>query len=171
MTDIMKDRHIIGLIESAPLASLTEQDLTAIRAHTDSCSGCLRAFQAAQVSALMLKERAAAEFEPSPFFQTRVMATLRERQANESWANSWALSRLWRAAGALTSSMVATVAALAILTFVIPGSQVGSGTQVSSLSNSYSAEEVVLDQNPQLDEQLSDGQLLGTIYGAEEDAR
>jgi anti-sigma-K factor RskA len=168
----MRDEHIISLIESAPFASLTEEDLTAIRAHTDRCSNCLGAFQAAQVSALMLKERAEAEFEPSPFFHTRVMATLRERQAaNESGANSWALSRLWRAAGALTSSMVATVAALAVLTFVIPGSQVGSGTPVSSLANSYSAEEVMLDQNPQLDEQLSDGQLLGTIYDGEEEAR
>jgi anti-sigma-K factor RskA len=168
----MRDEHIISLIERAPLASLTEQDLTAIRAHTDHCSSCLGAFQAAQVSALMLKERAAAEFEPSPFFHTRVMATLRERQAaNKSWANSWALGRLWRAAGVLTSSMVATVAALAVLTFVIPGGQAPSGTQVSSLANSYSAEEVILDQNPQLDEQLSDGQLLGTLYDGEEEAR
>jgi anti-sigma-K factor RskA len=168
----MKDEHIINLIESAPLASLTEHDLEAIRVHADHCAGCLRAFQAAQVAAHLLKERAAAEFEPSPFFHTRVMATLRERQtANESWANSWALGRLWRAAGALASTMVATVAALAVLTFVIPGSQVASGPQLSSLSNSYSAEEVLLDQNPQLDEQLSDGQLLTTIYSGDEETR
>lgn len=161
----MKDEHIIGLIESEPLASLSEQDLTAIRAHTSQCSDCLRAFQAAQVSAFMLKERAAAEFEPSPFFHTRVMATLRERQAANG---SWALSRLWRAAGALASSMVATVAALAVLTFVIPGTQVTTGTQVSSLPNTYSAEEVMLDQSTQLDEQISDGQLLTTLYDGEE---
>ena len=67
--------------------------------------------------------------------------------------------------------MVATVAALAVLTFVTPGSQVASGPQLSSLSNIYSAEEVLLDQSPQLDEQLSDGQLLTTIYGGEEEAR
>jgi biotin carboxyl carrier protein len=168
----MRDEHIISLIESAPLASLSENDLTAIRAHTDQCSGCLRAFQAAQVSALLLQERAAETFEPSPFFHTRVLATLRERQAaNGSWANSWALGRLWQTAGALASSMVATVAALAVLTFVIPGSQVASGQQLSSLANNYSAEEVILDQNPQPDEQLSDGQLLTTIYSGEEEAR
>jgi hypothetical protein len=168
----MRDEHIISLIESTRLASLSENDLTAIRAHTDHCSGCLRAFQAAQVSALLLMERAAETFEPSPFFPTRVLATLRERQAaNGSWANSWALGRLWRAAGALASSMVATVAALAVLTFVIPGGQVASGPQLSSLSNIYSAEEVILEQSPQLDEQLSDGQLLTTIYGGEEEAR
>ncbi len=168
----MRDEHIISLIESAPLASLSENDLTAIRAHTDQCSGCLRAFQAAQVSALLLQERAAETFEPSPFFHTRVLATLRERQAaNGSWANSWALGRLWQTAGALASSMVATVAALAVLTFVIPGSEVASGPQLSSLANNYSAEEVILDQNPQPDEQLSDGQLLTTIYSGEAEAR
>ncbi len=168
----MRDEHIISLIESAPLASLSENDLAAIREHTGDCSGCLRAFQAAQVSALLLKERAAETFEPSPFFNTRVLATLRERQAaNGAWTESWALGRMWRAAGALASSMVATVAALAVLTFVIPSSQVTSGPQVSSLSNAYSAEEVILDQSPQLDEQLSDGQLLTTIYGEEEEAR
>ena len=173
----MRDEHIISLIESAPLASLSENDLAAIHAHIGDCSGCLRAFQAAQVSALLLKERAtetrAAEtFEPSPFFTTRVLATLRERQAaNGAWAQSWALGRMWRAAGALASSMVATVAALAVLTFVIPASQVTSGPQVSSLSNAYSAEAVILDQSPELEEQLSDGQLLTTIYGEEEEAR
>lgn len=163
----MRDEHIISLIESAPLASLSENDLTAIRAHTDHCSGCLRAFQAAQVSALLLKERVVGAFEPSPFFQTRVMATLRERQA----ASSWSWSRLWRSAGALASSMVATVAALAVLTFVIPGSQVASGPQVSSLANNYSAEEVLLNQSEQLDEPVSDAQVLSTIYSGEEEAR
>jgi anti-sigma-K factor RskA len=164
----MRDEHILGLIENEPLASLSESDLAAIRAHTDHCSGCLRVFQAAQVAALLLKERVAETFEPSPFFQTRVLANLRERQAANG---AWALGRLWRSAGALASSMVATVAALVVLTFVISGSEVASGPQVSSLSNGYSAEEVILDQSPELDEQLSDGQLLTTIYGVEDEAR
>jgi anti-sigma-K factor RskA len=167
----MRDEHIISLIEKAPLASLREKDLAAIRVHTDHCSDCLRAFQAAQISALLLKERAAEVFEPSPFFHTRVMATLKERQANGSWANSWALGRMWRAAGALASTMAATVAALAVLTFVIPGSQVTSGPQpVSSLSSNYSAEEVLLNQSEQADEPLSDAQVLNTIYDGEEEA-
>ena len=163
----MRDEHIISLIEKAPLASLSETDLTAIRAHADHCTDCLRAFQAAQISALLLKERAAEVFEPSPFFHTRVMAIMRERQANGSWANSWGLGRMWRAAGALASTMVATVAALAVLTFVIPGNQVTSGPQVSSLS-SYSAEEVLLNHSEQSDEPLSDAQVLNTIYDGEE---
>ena len=35
-----------------------------------------QAFQAARVSQLLLKERAAVDLEPSPFFHTRVLATL-----------------------------------------------------------------------------------------------
>jgi hypothetical protein len=166
----MRDEHIITLIENAPFASLSENELTAIRAHTDHCADCLRAFQVAQISSLLLKERAAEVFEPSPFFPTRVMANLREHQAG-SWTNSWTLGRMWRAAGALASTMVATVVALAVLTFVIPASQVTSGPQqVSFLSDSYSAEEVLLNQSDQLDEPLSDAQILNTIYDGEEEA-
>ena len=160
----MRDEHIINLLENSPLRSLSENDLTVIRLHTESCSGCLQAFQAAQVSQALLTERAAVEFQPSPFFHTRVLATLRERQtANDSWA----FTRLWRSAGALASSMVATVATLAILTFVIPDAPVAT-SQVSSLPNSYSAEEVLLEQTPQSDE-VSDAQLLNSIYGGDEE--
>jgi anti-sigma-K factor RskA len=161
----MRDEHIIIIIENAPLASLGEDDLRAIRAHTRSCSDCLRAFQAAQVSQRLLKERAAVEFEPSPFFQTRVLATWREREAAN---NSWAFSRMWRSAGALASSMAAAVALLAVLTFVVPDNQLAS-QQMSTLPNAYSAEEVILDQTAQA-EDLSDGQLLSTIYGEDEEA-
>jgi hypothetical protein len=157
----MKDEHIISLLEGAPLRSLSENDLTVIRVHSENCSDCFKAFQAAQVSSLLLIERAAVEFEPSPFFHTRVLATLRERQAV---SDSWAFGRLWRTAGALASSMVATVAMLAIVTFIIPETQVAS----SQLSNSYSAEEVILEQAPQTEE-VSDAQLLSSIYGEDEE--
>ena len=159
----MKDKHIISLIDEVPVSGLCESSLTIIHAHVDQCLDCRQAFQAAQVSGLLLRERAAAEYEPSPFFQTRVMATLRERQAaNEQWA--W--SRMWRAAGALASSMVATVAALAVLTFVIPG-QTTITSETTALST-YSAEEVILNHG-ESDDQVSDGQVLTTLYDAEED--
>lgn len=162
----MKDEHIISLIDSGPLAGLSEIDLATIRVHTDHCSDCLRSFEAAQVSTLLLQERASETFEPSPFFHTRVMATLRERQGEGALAPLWTLARLWRSAGALASTMLATVAALAVLTFVIPGSELGPAYQpVSSLAHNYSAEEVILDENAQPEEQLSDDQLLTTIYG------
>jgi hypothetical protein len=158
----MRDEHIISLIENTAIASLSENDLTAIQAHARNCPNCLQAFEAAQVSGFLLKERAAVDFEAPPFFQTRVLAAIRERQGVN---DAWAFGRLWRAAGALASSMVATVAALAFLTFVVPDTQVVS--QVSSLSNGYSAEEVILDQTPQ-SEDVSEGQLLTTIYEGDE---
>lgn len=163
----MSKNHIISLIESGPLASLSESDLNAIRVHADDCLDCRRAFEAAQISVLLLKERAAEILEPSPFFHTRVLATLRERQIA---GGQWGLSKVWRAAGALASSMVATVAALAALTFVIPGSQTVSGPQeMTSALNTYSAEEVLLDQGEALNNQASEGQILTTLYGLEDE--
>ncbi len=160
----MKDKHIINLIESARLSDLSKSDLSEVRAHADECAGCHQAFEAAQIAALLLKERAAETFEPSPFFHTRVMATLRERQTtNEQWA--W--TRMWRAAGALASSMAATVAALAVLTFVIPSQNTTVTPETTALS-AYSAEELILNYGD-YDDQVSDGQVLTTLYEAEED--
>ena len=161
----MRDEHIISLIENTSLASLSDNDQTMIRAHTKDCSNCFRAFEAAQVSLRLLKERAAvqaaSDFGPSPFFHTRVLATLRERQAVN---DSWAFGRLWRAAGALASSMVVTVATLAFLTFVIPDTQLATVSQPGP-----SAEEVILDQAQS--EEVSEGQVLRTIYGGDEETR
>lgn len=162
----MSKNHIINLLESAPLASLSESDLTLIRAHTHDCVDCRRAFESAQISKLLLKERAAETFEPPPFFHTRVLATLRER---ETAGGLWGWSKVWRAAGALASSMVATVAALAVLTFVIPGSQT-TGPQEMSALNAYSAEEMLLDHGEAFNDQVSEDQILTTLYGAEDEA-
>lgn len=163
----MRDEHIIGIIENAPLSSLSEDELTNIRAHAEECAACRRAFEATQISTLLLRTRAAETIEPSPFFQTRVLAALRERQAVTETS---ALRRLWNATGALVSSMAATVAALAILTAFVPGSQPAAGPQeVASAYNSYSAEEVLLDQVDAPENQMSYGQVLSTLYESDDD--
>jgi anti-sigma-K factor RskA len=165
---MMSKNHIISLIESAPLASLSESDLNSIRTHTVDCADCRRAFEAARISMLLLKEGGGETFEPSPFFHTRVLATLRERQAA---GDQWGWSKVWRAAGALASSMVATVAALAVLTFVIPANQTGSVTHdITSSLNAYSAEEVLLDQGGAFNDQVSEDQILNTLFGAEDES-
>jgi anti-sigma-K factor RskA len=163
----MRDEHIISIIENAPLSSLSESEWENIRSHADQCPRCRRAFEAAQITLLLLKERAAETIEPSPFFQTRVLAALRERQAaNETSA----LKRLWNATGALVSSMAAMVAALAILTVFAPGSQPTPGSQqVASAYNSYSAEEVLFDQSDVNADQMSYGQVLSTLYDSDDD--
>ena len=160
----MKTEHVISILESQPFASLSENDLGQIRAHAVTCTSCRAAYEAALLSAALLQERAAQDFEPSPFFQTRVLAALRERRAENQ---SWAWSRLWRTAGGLASSMVATVATLAILTFVVPGTPNpdSPGPAVSA----YSTEALVLNGNSVPDDQLSNSDVLATLYETEDD--
>jgi len=160
----MINEHVIGMLESKRFGRLDENDRAQIHAHAQACDSCRRAFEAAQVSALLLQERAAEDFEPPPFFQTRVLAALRERQsANETWA--W--SRLWRTAGGLASSMVATVATLAVLTFVVPSTQ-NADSQTPSV-NAYSTEAVVLDEKGTPEDQISNNDVLATLYETDDD--
>ncbi len=155
----MKEEHIIDVLESTSLAALNEGELNTIRAHVSVCQACAKAYEAAQLSTLLIRERAAEAVEPSPFFQTRVMAAWRERQAGNSPL------RMWKAAKALVSAMAATVAALAVLTFVVPD----TGSEVQQVaSNGYSAEEVILGQEGSSPEQMSYEQVLTTLYSAED---
>lgn len=162
----MNNEHIIKLIENKAWSELTDSDMATARAHISVCESCSQAWQAARISALLLKERAAQTFAPTPFFETRVLAALREQQ-NQQW--TWA--RMWRATGALASSMVATVAAIAVLTFVMPSSPGDSvSSELTSASNTYSAEEVILNQGTVADnqnDQESDAQVLTTLYDEE----
>lgn len=159
----MKDNHIIDLLEKAPFASLTESEHREIRAHSVDCDGCARAYKAAVVASSLLKEGAGEVFEPSPFFQTRVMAAIREQQSEPR-----GFAKVWRAAGALVSSMTATVALLAVLSFMVPATQ---STADAAALDGYSAEEVILDHTEIAQEQVSDAELLSTLYPADEDER
>jgi hypothetical protein len=162
---MMKDEHIIEILDGAPFAALDERDVARIRDHTSSCDDCLRAFQAAQVASTFIHERAAATVEPSPFFQTRVLALLREKRAGQ---DAWGLGRMWRAAGALVSSMAATVAILAVLSFVVPGEDAALNSTAISTPNAYPIEAVFLDDNDSQDDQ-SDAQVLTTLYESDEE--
>lgn len=158
----MKENHIIELIDNRSFASLNESERARIQTHAASCLSCARAYEATQIASSLLQARAGEVVEPSSFFHTRVMAALREQQ-NEVPA----FKRLWQAAGALVSSMTAAVALLAVFSFVIPGTQT-SGTAQASVSNGYSAEEVILNQHDLQDEQASDAQVLTNLYDSED---
>jgi anti-sigma-K factor RskA len=161
----MKNAHVMGILEAKPFAALDSNDLAQIRVHAEGCESCRQAYEAARLSALLLQERAVETFEPSPFFQTRVLAALRERQTtNETWA--W--SRLWRTAGGLASSMIAAVATLAILTFVVPGTQTAESPDPATAFNAYSTEAVVLDESALSNDPLSDSEVLTTLYGPDD---
>jgi hypothetical protein len=160
----MKEQHIIGVLESTRFANLSERDHAAIRAHSAKCDECARAYKVASVSASLLENRMAETVEPSPFFHTRVMAAIREKQNDVP-----ALARMWRAAGALVSSMAAAVVLFAVLSFAISGEQALLGE--ASASTRYSAEALILDEAEEGLEQASDAQVLNTLYAVDEDAR
>lgn len=157
----MRDEHIKKLLDEAPLKSLGKAELAAVRAHAEVCEDCRRAVAAAQLSALMLKTRARESFEPSPFFQTRVLAALRERRGAEE---GWTLARLWKSAGLLVSSLAATTAALAVFTFVAPSEP----AVAQEVAGTYSAESVIFDEGA--DEQMTDDQVMTSLYGSEDEA-
>ena len=161
----MRDQHVIDILESAPLAQLGERELSAVRAHVEVCAPCGRAYEAAQVASLLVRERAARTFEPSPFFQTRVLAALRERQA--ALPEALSLGRLWRAAGALVSSLATAVVLLGGLTLfgLMPTTD---ATQQAA--DPYSAEAVIFEQAELSDDEINYGQVFSTIYESDEDA-
>lgn len=161
----MRDEHIKRMLDETPLSSLSGGELERARAHAGACADCGRAFEAARASSSMLKARASETFEPSPFFQTRVLAQLRERRAAEE---GWTLARLWKSAGLLVSSMAATVAALAVFTFVAPQQEVNA--QDLAAGGPYTAETLILDESDGADEQMTDGQVFTTLYDSDEDS-
>ena len=161
----MRDGHVIEILESGPFDSLTDAELDEVRAHAAGCDGCRLAYDAARVSSALLRERVAESFEPPPFFQTRVLAALRERQAEQAWA----LPRLWKAAGAVFASMLTTVAALGALTFLAPGELESNAAEETAAEEVYSVEESVLAQGGAADEEMTYDQVLSVVYEPEDD--
>jgi hypothetical protein len=60
--------------------------------------------------------------------------------------------------------MVATVATLAILTFVIPGTQISESQNSAPALNAYSTDAVMFDNGSLPDDQISDSDVLATLY-------
>jgi hypothetical protein len=156
-------KHITEILDNASIAALSDNELNEVRAHALECESCRSAYEAARLSAVVLKSRAQVVVEPSPFFQTRVMAALREQRETESVP---AFSRMWKSAKLLVSSMALTTAALGVLSFVLPGTAITADDQALS---AYSAESVIMGQTA--DDQLTYEQVLSTIYEDDDDAR
>ncbi len=156
----MKEKCIIEVLDNGSILSLSEIELERVRVHTRECESCRGAYEAARVSTLVIRSRAASAVEPSPFFQTRVLAALREQQAVESVP---AILRLWTSARALVASMAVTTAALAVLSFFVTAPTPAPEQQTASV---FSADSVIMDQGS--DEQMSYEQVLSTIYEEDE---
>ena len=155
----MKQNHITDILDKEPLANLSEQELSTIGEHVKNCIACDGAYQAAQLSELLVKERVAEITEPSPFFQTRVMAAWREQQATNRTS---IFARWWKPAGALVSALALTTAALAALTFTIPESTSPPAVETIAESTVLGAEN---------EDQMTEEQMLSAMYVDEEEAR
>ena len=158
----MKDKHIIEVLDNSSILSLSESELSEVQAHVRDCVSCRDAYEAARLSTIILQNRAEATIEPSPFFQTRVMAAWREQQAAETVPAMW---RLWSSAKALVSTMAVTTAALAVLSFMMPAPATPAIDQTAS---ALSAESVIMGAS---DEQMTYDQVLSTIYEDDDEAR
>lgn len=165
----MKENHIADILDNTPLADLSDSELQTIQAHAATCIDCERAYTAASISALLIKERtgeaAQHTLNANPFFETRVLAAWREQQAS---VGAWNLRRLWNATGAIVASMAATTAALAVLTFVAPADN-ATNQQIAAVVP-YSAETVVLDQD-QDDNQWTNDQVINAIYADDDEGK
>src|SRR3569832_2105916 len=135
MASNQMNKHITEILDRASIAALSEGDLNEVRAHVLECMACRDAYEAARLSAVVLQNRAQVVIEPSPFFQTRVMAALREQQAVESVP---AMLRLWRSAKALVSTVAVTTATLAVISFMQPSQTTPAIDQTASANSEYS---------------------------------
>jgi hypothetical protein len=158
----MRDDHIINMLEEQGVGRLSEAEISVIESHTSGCQDCLRAYEAARISAALIQSRAAETVEASPFFKTRVMAAIRERRLSTEQP---AIVRMWRAAGSLVSTMAVLVVILVGMTVFNfdTDSQVQNPELIAGQSI-YSAEYVLFDQGEADDDGLQYDQVLATIY-------
>lgn len=156
----MRENHIVNLLEEYPLGSLSVAELDIVKAHTAVCSKCLRAYEASQASLLLLQERASVIVEPPPFFQTKVLAAIREQ--NLAPRRLGFLS-IWQTARPLVASMGAIIMMLLALSFFADSPQLSTEPPDLASMNDDSAEWVVVDRDDHADE-MTYSQALTVLY-------
>jgi anti-sigma factor RsiW len=154
----VKNEHILDILDEKAFGELSEAERNVIENHTAKCSACLQAYQSAKITSLLLKTSVTQNFEPSPFFHTRVMANLREKQTKIS--PLFAFARMWKASGTLVAMMITTVLVLIALTVFAP-----DYNKVAASDND-SADFVILDEKMPTKEPNND-QIFQMVYGAE----
>ena len=159
----MADTHIIRTLEEKPFDSLSAGDIASAESHIAICDECKSAYDAARIAASLIQARTAETVDVVPFFNTRVMAAIRESRLSPEEAP---LVRMWRAAGALVSTMAVLLVMLAGMTIFSesPDSQM----TMAASQNLYSPEYVVLERGDLGDDELANDQVVSTIYDLED---
>ena len=153
----MKDNHILDLLDE----NFDEANSAAVAAHTAHCEGCRVAVNAARISSVLFRAEAVSVFEPSPFFQTKVLNALRrERQSlRKPLAAFW---RWWQASSAMIAVMILTAVGFIALTIFAPSNNAPE-TQAGMINeNPYSAEAILINQKSRAN--LTTEQSLELIY-------
>lgn len=171
----MKNQHILDLLDAEAFAGLSADELKIVDAHRAVCADCARAVQAAQISSLLLRADASETSGVPPFFQTKVLANLRDKQAKvKPLAAFW---NVWKASKTLVAAMTATVAALILLTVFAPQFNRNSSaaapptTTAATAANAdvfddYSTEMVILNERIPANEPTNE-QIFQAVYAAE----
>jgi len=159
----MQGNHIVKRLEHRAVSAFSKDEITVIEAHVADCSDCLQAYEAARVSEDLIRARAAETITPSPFFKTRIMAAIKERQLSPELP---AIVRMWRAAGALVSMLTIFVAILVGISFY--GYSPDPRPEPASSESMYSLEYVEFEQADIADNGVAYDQVLGTIYDSED---
>lgn len=156
----MRSEHILDILDEKAFGELNEVEKLAIETHSAQCKSCFQAYKAAQISSVLLKASAEQHFEPSPFFQTRVMANLREKQV--SMNPFLAFGRMWKASRTLVAMMTTIVVALIALTILAPGFSKASNASASPF-DSYSPDVVILNERVSTKEPTNE-QIFQIVY-------
>lgn len=161
----MPDKHIIRTLEDNPFGALSGDDIASVESHIAICDECKSAYDAARVAASLIQACTAETVDVGPFFKTRVMASIRERRLSPEESP---LVRMWRAAGALVSTMAVLLVILTGMTIfgANPDSQLG--LTMAASQNLYSPEYVVLERGDLGDDELANDQVVSTIYDLED---
>jgi hypothetical protein len=162
----MPDNHIIRMLDEKPFSSLGDGEIVSAESHIAMCQQCKSAYDAARVAASLIQARTSEIVDASPFFKTRVMAAIRERQLIPEEP---ALVRMWRAAGALISTLALVLVTLTGMTIFSQSTDSQSQMPVVAASqNLYSPEYVVLERGDLDDDELVNDQVIGTVYDVED---
>jgi anti-sigma factor RsiW len=152
----MKSEHIDHLLDQR-YQNLTATERQTVHAHIEACEECLGKYRAAVVADELIYARANEPIEVSPFFATRVMASVRERRATRSFS----FATLLRSARVPLASMISLVMLLVALTFLTGRN--ATPVDQSSDEDIYTAEWVIVnDADPTAD--VTDSQVLTTLY-------
>ncbi len=159
----MRNEHILDMLDEKAFDEISADEKTSIEKHTAQCSACLKAYQSAKITSVLLKTSVTQNFEPSPFFQTRLMANLREKQAKVS--PLFVFARMWKASGTLVAMMITTIFVLIGLTVFAPNYNQVSGATISASDND-SADIVILDGRVPAKEPTNE-QIFQMVYGSD----